>query len=321
MNLMQRIKAQAEGRDFEPSRWCFIKGGGSKTQTSTQKIEIPEEFKPLLSKGLAGAEAVYDAPAKEFFPGSTVVDFNNLERESQSGILDQARGALPGLVSGAQNAANFNFDAAAAPGQNEFLKTVIDSAIARNTENFTESVLPELRTSSVTAGGFGDSRQDLIQGRAAREFGEGTARAVGDLALGQYNQDIATGLSQQQLLPGLINASTAPAQLIGGVGLQERGLEEAQLNEEIQRFNFEQDSESRRVQELLNTVYSGLGATGVNRTQTQQVQGSNPLQSIMGIASLASAFMPGMQAFTPALMGARVAGSLTNGGGSTSPWT
>ena len=71
------------------------------------------------------------------------------------------------------------------------LDPVVNSALRKLGENFTESYMPSLNSGAMAAGGYGGSRHGIAQGLA----GKGLANAMGDTSSGMYNNAYNTAQS------------------------------------------------------------------------------------------------------------------------------
>jgi hypothetical protein len=80
---------------------------------------------------------------------------------------------------------------------------------------------------------------------------------------------------------------------MAAVGAQRRGVEQAKLDEEINRYYAQQDMPLWKAQQLMNLIAGMPGGTGTT-TMTGVAPKSNPLMSMLGIgASLLGAPMTG----------------------------
>lgn len=150
-----------------------------------------------------------------------------------------ALGNVTSVAEGAARANNFltNPDILDA-SSNPHLQSWMDASIRPITENFTQSVLPNIRGESIMAsGGVGGSRQGIAEGNATG----GYLRQVGDtsanIANAGYNTGLGAMISGTQLAPQTAGLQLAPAEIFGAVGQQNQDLTNAQINNRnVNRF-------------------------------------------------------------------------------------
>lgn len=143
---------------------------------------------------------------------------------AQIPALESLYGGAMGLMQQPNQAAAPAMQAwqqALTPGVNPYFSQSLENAISAATTGFTRDVLPQLRANAVGAGEgvLGGPRDQLAQGQAAGQFGEGLTRMVGDMAAQQYGADQnrmiqALGMAPQMGALGSQNLQTA-AGIIG----------------------------------------------------------------------------------------------------------
>lgn len=160
-------------------------------------------------------------------------------------------------------------------------------------------------------------------GRSAAEFGLGTdvarAGAEGDwrrqlLGLGGLAGQLGQGATSAQLgglgmFPQIAQAGMMPGDITSAYGGFERGLAEQGLQEQINRFNFEQQTPWMQAERYANLLqpFGGVGGT----TTTKQPKTGSTFGSILGPAlMLGSMFMGGLPGLAVGALG-----GLSGGGG------
>ncbi|KKL95599.1 hypothetical protein LCGC14_1852920 [marine sediment metagenome] len=119
---------------------------------------------------------------------------------------------------------------------NPALQAATEAAIRPITEQFTQSVLPNIRQGAITAGGFGGSRQGIAEGAASQAF----LRQVGDTSAEIQSTAFGQGLDlfgrALFAAPGTAQLGLLPTQIQEAVGLQQQQQQQRLLTEEAQRF-------------------------------------------------------------------------------------
>lgn len=324
--------------------------GGSSTQQPVQSTttQLSPDQQSLLSAALPGLRQ-FAATVPARYPGATVAGFTPAQQQAQ----DLALGAVSGQQAAAKTAADVFTSlpsqiATSVPGLQPFVAQTqnyqtdpfsglpqadagLQSYIKASTDplykNLTEAVLPNVRSSAITAGGFGGSRQGIGEGLATQATAQQAGNTAANLAGAQYANNLAAlqnryatninaenaryatnvqaDQAREQLLlqakqgdvnaqlqllgltPGVQQAQLAPALTAGGVGDTQQALNQAQLSAQIQGYNYDQLAPFLQSQELLSV-----------------------LQGIPGGATVATGTVPqpnaGVQALGGALTGATI---------------
>jgi hypothetical protein len=199
-------------------------------------------------------------------------------------------------------------------GTDPTVQSAIQGATAPIFRQLTEGVLPNIRNEAIGAGGFGGTRQALAEGlateRTARNAQEVAAQimnqafqgaqgnALTAVGLGQQGeqQDLNTqmelarlfgglyggstqaGISAASQAPNLVAGLTAPGELLGGVGAQQRSYEQSLLDEAISRFSYNQNLPYQALAEYANQIRGPFG--GVAETEVQGVPQSGAAQGL-----------------------------------------
>jgi len=303
------------------------KGGGGDQDSTTQVIP-PGFIQPQLEQAAGAISADFERGPQQFFGGQTFADFNPLQQQAQAGQL--AFGASPQLQAQLGGINQASLSALGGPENllsNPAVTGALGSIESRGNRNLLENILPNVRRSAVGAGQtFGSSRADIAQ---AQQIGD-TQQRISDAQAGflgtQLNsartaQTGALGLAPQTLGTGLF-----PSQIQAGVGAQQQGLTQQQINENIARFNFGQQAPSALTSDLVNRA-AGLAGFGGTTTANLEGQGSNNFLGGLGGgiagATLGSAIpgfgggaagATGLAALGPAGIGLGILGALGGAG-------
>lgn len=232
---------------------------------------------------------------------------------------------------GALNAMN-GLQQAGDPANNPYFNAAVQSAIRPVTQNFQEQVLPGINQGAQEAGQFGGSRQGIAQGLAARGYtdtigdiatnmgnsayaqGLQAQQAAGQLGLGFAGQGLGalssagqlgsslygtglTGQGQSQALAGSAQAALgAGGALVNQIGQQRTDMTQAQLNDQVNRWNYQQNLPYTMISDYLSMLNGAQGGS----TVAQQSGGSsgNRMTGALGGAAtgaaLGTAIMPGI---------------------------
>jgi len=270
-------------------------GGGAQQATTTTQTQLAPEQQQLLRSVIPVAEQFVQNPPQQF-PGSQIAPQNPLQGQAQQQFLDAAQGGVQGSVNAAQNASNFLLGPVLNPESNPALRAATDAAIRPIQQQFTQSVLPNIRQGAITSGQFGGSRQGIAEGIASQGF----MQQVGDTSAQFQNQAFQNSLDAMArallVSPQTANLGFLPAQGVEAVGAQRQGLEQQQLNEQVQRFFAEQTLPFAAAQDVAQLAF-GIGGGSTESTSTRPGAQSNPLGGALGGAAMGaqigSMFGPG----------------------------
>ena len=232
-----------------------------------QQTAIGNQF----TRGLFGS-----GPEKAF--GNTLLD--SLGSQGPTG------GASPGALQGYENAATQGNDylgSTLSGGQNPYLNSQFDQAAGRLGKNFSEFVLPGVNSTFGGAGrtgspaheravanagqGFGQGLSDLatnLYGNAYEtdqnrrlQAGEGLAQRglqAGGLGVGQYNAQTQRQLGAGALVPGHSGLDVQNINLQQEAGDRLRAQDDATLQDDVNRFYYNQDAPNQQVQRYLQSI-------------------------------------------------------------------
>jgi hypothetical protein len=199
-------------------------GGGGGSTNTVSKADPWAGQQPYLQNVFGRAEDLYQNNPLQYFQGQT---YAGLSPETETSLQMQTDRALNG--SQLNNAAQANLTDTLNGkyldvNQNPYLMPAADSIMAK--------VLPQIN-SQFAGAGRGNS------GLAARAAGEGATNAIGGLALQNYNNERTNQQRSALLSPQLAQQDYADAARLGEVGSVREDLAQQGINDQMQRFQFE----------------------------------------------------------------------------------
>jgi hypothetical protein len=248
--------------------------GSTKTVSST----TPPSFQqPYLNTLFSEAQKLYNQPGPSYFPGSTVAGFTDAEKQAQSYLT--GTGFNNASTAANQALSNLNLTSTAMDvDNNPYLAKAAEGAVRPIFQQLTESVLPNLRSGFMTTGALGSSRQGLAEGLAT---GRATQQAL-DTTAQMYNSAYNKGLDftsqMTSLAPAIQGMQGAPADFLAAAGGQERAMNQAQLNDQIARYQYDQNLPYQKLTEFANLIRGSYGGQGTAEVQTEL----GDLQQILG---------------------------------------
>ena len=280
------------------------------TQVVTQTNDPWSGQQPFLETGFQRAQTDVLEKPETFFPGSTVVPFDPVTTEALGSIESRARAGSP-LVPTAQEAIR-----SAASGElleqnpflsqtNPYLQDAIDAATQGITRNYQGTVIPAIDAAFSSRGRYGSGLQaeaiDRAQENLADQLSDvGTQMAFGDYGLQRqaYDTERARQMAAASAAPGLAAQDYVdPGQLLS-VGAAREGQAASQLQEDINRFNLEQNAEKKALADYMALVAGGqYGGTSSTSTPIYQDTSSNVLGNIASLAGVGGSLFGGMGPF------------------------
>ena len=175
--------------------------------------------------------------------------------------------------------------------QNPYAQQMANTLGQQMGEQFQRQIAPQIASGAQLAGGYGGSRQGVLEANAANDLSQNTGQAIGTLLGNLYGQDLSYNLGMGNLGLGYANLDRninndnnqwglQGAQL--GMQLQDRQLQQNQLGLGYGTQIYNQPwNNLNQYGGLYNQIGQGFGS------QTQS-GGGNPLMGALGGAQLGS---------------------------------
>ncbi len=318
----------------------FLFGGGSKqqapasVQTVSQTSEFPTEVKPFITDVLEKAKAQQEGREFELFEGPRIAPFTTEEETAFTGIEGLAQaglGSFPDMASSAfyaqqaQDAAEQGLRqmeaADVARLTNPFQQNVIDLEKEEAIRQFEGTTLPQIGAQAAGAGGFGGSRQAILEAEAQRnlqqQLGDIQARGLRDaydLASRQFEAERARQAQGAGQFAGF--AQTFPGQAmrelgaLQSVGEQRKAVDQRALDIALSDFLTEQEFPTRQLQEYQSLI-RGFPINPNTFTQTVQSLPAVPLsQQLLGLGAAGAGIAGQLGAFRKS--GGQIEGGLSS---------
>lgn len=248
-------------------------GGGSKTQTMTQTNDPWSGQQPYLSQGFQAAQQYVLNSPQQFFPNSTVVPFSN-QTEQSLGMIEQR------ALNGSPVQTNMNQSLAATLG-GDYLAAG-NPHFEQMAGRVRSEVLPSINAGFNAAGRTGS-------GLAARAASLGLGDAIGALAHKDYGDERQRMLQAASLAPQAAALDYQDATMLGQVGGVREDLAGRQLQDQINRFNYQQQEPAQRVANYMALVGGGqYGGTTTATSPLYSNRTAGMLGGALGLAGLGS---------------------------------
>lgn len=264
--------------------------GGSETSTVTSQQTLDPFIREALQRNVMAAQQVSQLPYQPY-SGPRVAGFRPAEQQAFD-IAQQAVAGrvgsqqLAGATQAAQQAAAFGpeqFQQNVAGFMSPYQQNVIDTTMARLSQARAER---DAATKAQLAGAraFGNTRRGVYEAQLAAEQDLNTAQTLANLYQQGYGQaaGLAAGLPGQRLQASQQLAALAPqalaqeqaySSMLGGVGQQQRGMAQQNLDLAYRDF-LEQRGYPVEQLRILQSGLQGMPAvTSTQQTSTQPGDG------------------------------------------------
>lgn len=266
-------------------------GGGAPsntTSTTTTTQELSPEQRRLLKPVIPIAEEFVKNPPQQY-PGSAIAPFDPLQQQAQQAYLAAAApgSSFGNFIDQTQAGNQFLLGPVLYPQSNPALQSATEAAIRPITQNFTQSVLPNIRGGATGAGQYGGSRQGIAEGLASQSY----LRQVGDtsaqLQSEAYGQGLDAFTRALYAAPQTAQLSLLPPQIQEAVGLQRQQQAQQQLSETVSKFVNEQIIPFAAAQDVAALAFGiGGGSATATSTGNAPVGQTSPFQGALGGAGL-----------------------------------
>lgn len=257
--------------------------GGSRV--TTQTTEPWDAQKDYLKAGFKQAGDIYSKGPADYYSGPTLAGFTPAETAAQKGIAgyvtgpraagqqSYAEGALTRGLSGEVDLKKFN--------------PMMDALSNQMKSQLTGSVLPGIRQSLVQYQPGGSTRGDLVQSQAISAANKQMLDKAAEMYGGAYQgaQDRAIQWGSQY--PSIMNAPLSTYGALGGIGEQQRGMQQEAINRDMARYQYEATKPQTQLANYMSMISGDYGGT-----TTQVAPGPSGLQQMASLAGAVAPFMP-----------------------------
>lgn len=240
--------------------------GGRSSPSSTTTVQKSDPWsgqQPYLTEGFKAAQQEFRSGRPEYFPDSTVVPYSPETETALNMRTQQATdpNSLLGMA-GTETAATLRGDylQAGNPVYDQMLQGV------------TRSVRPGVDSAFAGSGRFGSPLHSEALGR-------GISQGMVPYIAAERGRQYGAAQDADRV------SRFAPGAL-AEVGQAREGMSRQELQEDIDRWNFEQNREKQKIADYMGAITGNYGGT-TNATTTQP-RYSNPLMSGLGTAGSAA---------------------------------
>lgn len=269
-----RIMSGAAGQNIYNGGGGKGGGGGS---SGTQVQGIDPMLKPYVQYGLNEAVDLYKSGVPNYYPGQTYI---SPSQQTQAALQAQQTRALQGnpllpaaqqqqqSVIGGQYLAN-----------NPFFNQALQGAGQAATAQYFDAI-NQAQSGASQAGRYGSGAQENLFNRAGTTLANTLANTAGNLAYQNYGAERGRQEAAAAGAPQLAMADYGDIAQLANVGQTAEDYQQAALQGDIARFDFEQNLPYQKLSNLLGAVY-GAPAGSVVQSSQQGSSGGKIVCSMM----------------------------------------
>ena len=238
-------------------------GGGGGKQDSTTTTSIDPAIKPYVTYGLEEAKRLYETGSPQFFPGQTYVSPSAQTQQALQMAQERAMAGSP--LTGAAQAETLA--TIQGRGVNPFLAGALEQTNRLAGEQFNRNI-QNLQSSAASAGRYGSSAMGQQAGTAQDIFARALAEQGGQLAYNSAEAERARQMAAVGAAPQMAQADYADIQRLLSVGGAKEAQSAAELQDAMNRFNFQQNLPQMKLQQYANLYSSAPQGSTTTQTAT-----------------------------------------------------
>lgn len=249
------------------------KGGTTTTTQSPPTWQIP-----YLTDVYGQAQELSKNPTT-VYPGQTVAGFTPEQSLAQGLTTSRALLGSPLQKAGQGEALKTIQGDYLSPDTNPWLAQTYNEAANNISNKFKEITMPGIKNAAMGAGAYGGSRQGVSEGIAQRGLADELQNAATNIYGPAYTQERSLQNQMIQAAPTMAAADYNDISKLAAVGEEQQAMEQAQIDEAIKRYQYEQMEPWQRLGMYSNLVTGDVGGTGSSMVNSS-ILSKNPLAAV-----------------------------------------
>jgi hypothetical protein len=250
-------------------------GGGGSSGTQVQGID--PMLKPYVQYGLNEAVDLYKSGVPNYYPGQTYISPSaqtQVALQAQQNRAMQGNPLLPAAQQQQQSVIGGQYLA-----NNPFFNQALQGAGQAATAQYFDAI-NQAQSGASQAGRYGSGAQENLFNRAGTTLANTLANTAGNLAYQNYGAERGRQEAAAMNAPQLAMADYGDIAQLANVGQTAEDYQQAALQGDIARFDFEQNLPYQKLSNLLGAVY-GAPAGSVVQSSQQGSSGGKIVCSMM----------------------------------------
>lgn len=251
-------------------------GGSSTPSRSTSVTEMDPAVRPYVTYGLGEAQRLYEAEGPGYYPGQTYISPSESTQAALQAAQTRAMQGSP-LIPAAQQQTLANIQGAYLGG-NPFFQGAFQPAARAAQQSFYDA-LGGISSRASAAGRYGSGSMQDLENRAMGQFSQALSDTAGQLAYQNYAAERGRQMAAMGAAPEMAAADYGDIQRLMTIGQAQESYQQAALQDQINRFNYEQNLPSAKLQQFLSAAY-GSPMGGITTSVVPQY--SNQFANVLG---------------------------------------
>lgn len=239
----------------------------SHTQTTIEKSEPWAQQIPYLvgdpKKGIPGlfpeANRLYRSAGPLYYQGQTVADVSPERAAALAAQAARAQGGSPLTAAGAAELGKTL--GGAYLNANPYLQSAIDAASRGVTRNYQDAVAPGIDSAFSLAGRYGSGAHVAAHDAAEKNLAAQLGDLAGNLGYQGYAAERANMLNALSAVPAYAQADYGDIAQLSDVGRQREAMAQALINDQVARWNFEQQMPADKLAQYAQLIRGDFGGT------------------------------------------------------------
>lgn len=276
-------------------------GQGRSSTTSHSESLAPQFIQPFLKSGIeqlvANFKANPNAPA--YFPGATVAPQSQFTQQAIQQLGQRGLAGSPVTAAAGANLRDTLNGKYLDPTSNPQFQAALEASLRPQRDAFLGEVIPGITSAFVGSGRTASGAHQGVVDRAVTSFNRDQADASAKAGADYFTQARQHQLAAAGLAPEIANADYTDLAAAGQAGAATDAYKQAQINEQIARYNYGNNAQKEYISDHLNRLLAGFpgGATyGGSNTTTVTPQAGGGFGGILG--NLLSGLGLGLQAYS-----------------------
>lgn len=214
---------------------------------------------------LPAAEAWFNSPIPQYYPGTLTPDLNTTQRMAYETGLSAAEQSAARADELERMYGGYLMEG---PQMDPYVEDVVDAYAREMNEQFAEQTIPTLQGHAVSSGQLGGSAQALAQVQAAEELGETISGETARLMSAGYENAQDRYLQALMGAPGALTTTAGigmmPSELMMDYGTMQWSIEQQQAMEDYNEWLYYTQQPEHRLKTYSNLIYpyTTIGGTG-----------------------------------------------------------
>jgi hypothetical protein len=238
-------------------------GGGGGQQPTTTTTSIDPSIKPYVTYGLEEGKRLYESGTPTFFPGQTYVSPSEQTQQALKMAQERAMAGSP-LTRAAQAETLATIQGR---GVNPFLAGALEQTNRLSGEDYLRN-MQKLQSGASSMGRYGSAAQNQLTGQAQDVYARALTEQGGQLAYQSAEAERARQMAAVGAAPQMAQADYADIQKLLSVGGAREAQGAAELQDAMNRFNFQQNLPQMKLSQFANLFSSVPQGTETVQTAT-----------------------------------------------------